>query len=285
MSIITLITDFGNKDHFVAKIKGEIYSNYDNAKIVDISNNVSPFNIMEAAYILENAYKSFPDKTVHIIDVDSEKTLEKKHIVMYLDNHFFISSDNGILSILCQNINPEKIYEIIIHDELDKIDSSTKIFSKVACHLAKGGKPELIGKEINEIKPVKNLKPFINEDSSQIISSVIYIDNFGNVITNLKKNVFDEIRKGRSFEISVRNYKFKKIYNKYTDIVNYEIPINQRNDEGKGLVVFNSSDLLQISIYRSNPQNVGTASSLMGLKIYDSVTISFEWVYYVNKFI
>lgn len=276
MSIITLITDFGNKDHFVAKIKGEIYSNYDNAKIVDISNNVSPFNIMEAAYILENAYKSFPDKTVHIIDVDSEKTLEKKHIVMYLDNHFFISSDNGILSILCQNINPEKIYEIIIHDELDKIDSSTKIFSKVACHLAKGGKPELIGKEINEIKPVKNLKPFINEDSSQIISSVIYIDNFGNVITNLKKNVFDEIRKGRSFEISVRNYKFKKIYNKYTDIVNYKIPINQRNDEGKGLVVFNSSDLLQISIYRSNPQNVGTASSLMGLKIYDSVTISFE---------
>ena len=276
MSIITLITDFGNKDHFVAKIKGEIYSNYDNAKIVDISNNVSPFNIMEAAYILENAYKSFPDKTVHIIDVDSEKTLEKKHIVMYLDNHFFISSDNGILSILCQNINPEKIYEIIIHDELDKIDSSTKIFSKVACHLAKGGKPELLGKEINEIKPVKNLKPFINEDSSQIISSVIYIDNFGNVITNLKKNVFDEIRKGRSFEISVRNYKFKKIYNKYTDIVNYKIPINQRNDEGKGLVVFNSSDLLQISIYRSNPQNVGTASSLMGLKIYDSVTISFE---------
>ena len=276
MSIITLITDFGNKDHFVAKIKGEIYSNYDNAKIVDISNNVSPFNIMEAAYILENAYKSFPDKTVHIIDVDSEKTLVKKHIVMCLDNHFFISSDNGILSILCQNINPEKIYEIIIHDELDKIDSSTKIFSKVACHLAKGGKPELIGKEINEIKPVKNLKPFINEDSSQIISSVIYIDNFGNVITNLKKNVFDEIRKGRSFEISVRNYKFKKIYNKYTDIVNYEIPINQRNDEGKGLVVFNSSDLLQISIYRSNPQNVGTASSLMGLKIYDSVTISFE---------
>ena len=75
MSIITLITDFGNKDHFVAKIKGEIYSNYDNAKIVDISNNVSPFNIMEAAYILENAYKSFPDKTVHIIDVDSENCL------------------------------------------------------------------------------------------------------------------------------------------------------------------------------------------------------------------
>ena len=275
MSIITLITDFGNKDHFVAKIKGDIYSNYDKAKVVDISNEVSPFNVMEAAYILENAYKSFPENSVHIIDVDSEKTIEKKHIVMCLDNHFFISADNGILSILSQNINPEKIFEITIQEELDRIDSSTKIFSRVACHLAKGGKPELIGKEIKDIKSVKNLKPFINEDSSQIISSVIYIDNFGNVVTNLKKNIFEKIRKGRPFEISVRNYKFKKIYDKYSDIVNYNTPVNERNDEGKGLVVFNSSNLLEISIYRSNPQNVGTASSLMGLKIYDSVTITF----------
>ena len=276
MSIITLITDFGNKDHFVAKIKGDIYRSYDTAKIVDISNYVSPFNIMEAAYILENTYKSFPENSVHIIDVDSEKTIEKKHIVVCLDNHFFISADNGILSILCQNINPEKIFEITIHDELNQIDSSSKVFSEVACHLAKGGKPELIGKEITKIKSVKNLKPFINEDLSQIVSSVIYIDNFGNVVTNLKRNIFEETRKGRSFEISVRNYKFKKIYNKYTDIVNYNVPLNQRNDEGKGMVVFNSSDFLQISIYRSNPQNVGTASSLMGLKIYDSVTISFK---------
>ena len=276
MSIITLITDFGNKDHFVAKIKGYIYSNFDKALIIDISNDVSPFNIMEAAYILENAYKSFPEKSVHIIDVDSEKTMEKKHIVVCLDNHFFISADNGVLSILAQKINPEKIFEITIDDEFDKIDSSTKIFSKVACHLAKGGKPELIGKKITLIKSVKNLKPFINEDLTQIISSVIYIDNFGNVITNLKKNLFEEIRKGRQFEISVRNYKFKKIYKKYTDIVNYEIDINQRNDEGKGMVVFNSNELLQISIYRSNPQNVGTAASLMGLKIYDSVTVSFK---------
>ena len=276
MSIITLITDFGNKDHFVAKIKGDIISNYNDAKIIDISNNVSPFNIMEAAYILENAYKSFPDKSVHIIDVDSEKTIEKKHIVVCLDNHFFISADNGILSILSQNINPEKMYEINILNEFDEINSSTKVFSKVACHLAKGGKPELIGKEINKIKSVKNLKPFINEDSNQIISSVIYIDNFGNVITNLKKSIFEEVRKGRSFEISVRNYKFKKIFQKYSDLVNHNIPINERNDEGKGLVVFNSSNLMQISIYRSNPQNVGTASSLMGLKIYDSVTISFN---------
>ena len=66
MSIITLITDFGNKDHFVAKMKGIIYSKYSDAKIVDISHNVSPFNIMEAAYILESSYKSFPNKKIKL---------------------------------------------------------------------------------------------------------------------------------------------------------------------------------------------------------------------------
>ena len=95
MSIITLITDFGNKDHFVAKMKGNIYTKYPDAKIIDISNHVSPFNIMEAAYILENSYKSFPEKSVHIIDVDSEKTIEKKHIVVYLDNHYFVRRATG----------------------------------------------------------------------------------------------------------------------------------------------------------------------------------------------
>ena len=276
MSIITLITDFGYKDHFVGQVKGEIYIKYPEANVVDISHEVSPFNIMEAAYILENCYKNFPENTVHIIDVDSERTKEKKHIIMYLDNHYFITADNGILSILSQNINPQKIYEITIHEDLNSVDSSTKIFTEVACHLAKGGKPEIVGKNIEKIKSVKNLKPFLNDDQKQIISSVIYIDNFGNVVTNLKKPYFEEIRKGRDFEISARNYKFSKIYNKYSDIVNYTTPSSQRNDEGKGMVIFNSNDLLQISIYRSNPMNVGTASSLMGLKIYDSVTITFK---------
>ena len=276
MSIITLITDFGYKDHFVGQVKGDIYIKYPEANVVDISHEVSPFNIMEAAYILENCYKRFPENTIHIIDVDSERTKEKKHIVMYLDNHYFITADNGILSILSQNINPQEIYEITIHEDLNSVDSSTKIFTEVACHLAKGGKPEIVGKKIEKIKSVKNLKPFLNDDQKQIVSSVIYIDNFGNVVTNLKKSYFEEIRKGRDFEISARNYKFSKIYSRYSDIVNYATPTSQRNDEGKGMVVFNSNDLLQISIYRSNPMNVGTASSLMGLKIYDSVTVTFK---------
>ena len=276
MSIITLITDFGYKDQFVAQMKGEIYSNNPESQVVDISHNISPFNIMEAAYILENSYKSFPDNTIHIIDVDSEKNKEKKHIIVKLDNHYFITSDNGIMSILSQNINYQEIYEISILNELKPMQSSLKTFSKVACHLSMGGKPEIVGKKINNLKNVKNLKPFVNSENTQIISSVIYIDHFGNVITNIKKSFFEEIGKGRKFEISARNYKFKKIYSSYSDIINFNLSEDQRSDEGKALIIFNSNNYLQISIYRSNPENVGTAATLLGLKIYDSVSVMFS---------
>lgn len=276
MSIITLITDFGYKDQFVAQMKGEIYSNYPESQVVDISHNISPFNIMEAAYILENSYKSFPENTIHIIDVDSEKNKEKKHIIVKLDNHYFITSDNGIMSILSQNINYQEIYEISILNELNPMESSLKTFSKVACHLSMGGKPEIVAKKINKLKNVKNLKPFVNSENTQIISSVIYIDHFGNVVTNIKKSFFDEIGKGRKFEISARNYKFNKIYSSYSDIINFNLTEDQRSDEGKALIIFNSNNYLQISIYRSNPENVGTAATLLGLKIYDSVSVIFS---------
>ena len=276
MSIITLITDFGYKDQFVAQMKGEIYSNYPESQVVDISHNISPFNIMEAAYILENSYKSFPENTIHIIDVDSEKNKEKKHIIVKLDNHYFITSDNGIMSILSQNINYQEIYEISILNELNPMESSLKTFSKVACHLSMGGKPEIVAKKINKLKNVKNLKPFVNSENTQIISSVIYIDHFGNVVTNIKKSFFDEIGKGRKFEISARNYKFNKIYSSYSDIINFNLTEDQRSDEGKALIIFNSNNYLQISIYRSNPENGGTAATLLGLKIYDSVSVIFS---------
>jgi S-adenosylmethionine hydrolase len=276
MSIITLITDFGNKDQFVAQMKGEIYSNNPESRVVDISHNISPFNIMEAAYIIENSYKSFPENSVHIIDVDSEKNKQKKHIIVKLDNHFFVTSDNGIMSILSQNINLQEIYEISILSELRPIESSLKTFTKVACHLSMGGKPEIVGKKINNLRNVKNLKPFVNSENTQIISSIIYIDRFGNVVTNIKKSFFDKIRKGRKFEISARNYKFNQIYSSYSDIINFNLTEDQRSDEGKALIIFNTNNYLQISIYKSNPDNVGTAATLLGLKIYDSVSVIFN---------
>lgn len=278
MAIITLTTDFGERDHFVGATKGAIYSELPDAKIVDISHGVSPFNVPEAAYIIQNAYHSFPKGTIHLIGIDSELNPENKHIAVKLDDHYFICANNGIMSMICSEIVPEKIVEINIHDKIATSFPVLDVFVKVACHIARGGTLEVIGKVINTIKPIKNLNPFVNEEQTQIIGNVIYIDNYGNVISNIKKKFFESIQKTRAFEISARNYKFREVYNKYSDVVNFDIPEDKRYDEGKALVVFNSSGYLEIAVYKSDKATVGSASSLMGLKIRDTVTVNFEKV-------
>jgi S-adenosylmethionine hydrolase len=278
MAIITLTTDFGEKDHFAGAIKGAIYSEMPDVKIVDISHSVSPFSIPEAAYIIQNAYSSFPRGTIHVIGIDSEINPENKHIAVKLDGHFFVCANNGIMSMICAEIVPEKIVEINIHDKIVSNFPVLDVFVKVATHLARGGTLEIIGKVIDTIKPIKNIHPFVNEEKTQIIGSIIYIDNYGNVVTNIKKSFFEEVQKGRAFEISARNYKFKSIYKKYSDIVNFDIPEEKRNDEGRGVVVFNSSNYLEIALYKSNTDTVGSASTLMGLKLMDTVTINLNKV-------
>ena len=149
------------------------------------------------------------------------------------------------------------------------------LFVKVACHIARGGTLEVIGKSISEIKPIKNIVPYVNDDKTQIVGSIVYIDNYGNVVTNIKRQFFETIQKGRDFEISARNYTFKKIHDKYSDIVNFEIPENKRQDEGRKLVVFNSGDFLEIAVYKSNSATIGSASTLLGLGLMDAVSINF----------
>ncbi len=278
MGIITLTTDFGLKDHFVGATKGAIYSELPDAKIVDISHLVSPFNVPEAAYIIQNAYHSFPKGTIHVIGIDSELNPENKHIAVKLDDHYFVCANNGIMSMICSEIVPEKIVEINIHDKIATSFPVLDVFVKVACHISRGGTLEVIGKVINTIKPIKNLIPFVNDEQNQIIGSVIYVDNYGNVITNIKRKFFESIQKTRAFEISARNYKFKEVFNKYSDIVNFEVPEEKRYDEGKGMVVFNSSNFLEIAVYKSDNATVGSATTLMGLKIRDTVTVNFEKV-------
>ncbi len=191
MSLITLTTDFGTKDHFIGAIKGAIYNELNDARVVDISHQISPFNITETAYILKNAYKNFPKESIHIIDVDSELSIENKHIAVKLDNHYFICANNGIMSMIASEIKPEKIVEITIHNTLE----SSSAFVKVACHIARGGTLDVIGKSITEIKQLNEVYPHINKEINQIVGSVIYIDNYGNVISNISKKYFKTLVK------------------------------------------------------------------------------------------
>lgn len=275
MAIITLTTDFGEKDHFVGAVKGAIYSELNDVRIVDISHSIDPFNITEAAYIIQNAFYTFPKGSIHIIGIDSELNPENKHIAAKLDGHFFVCANNGIMSLIASEIVPEKIVEINIHDRIETNFPVLDVFVKVACHIARGGTLEVIGKTIQEIKHLTDIKPVINTDESQIIGNVIYIDNYGNVVTNITRKIFKEVGKGRNFEISARNYKFKKIHERYSDSINFTVERHKREEDGKKLALFNSANFLELAIYKSNPQTVGSASTLFGLRFRDTITINF----------
>ena len=276
MPIITLTTDFGTKDHFVGAVKGAIYNELRDVKIVDISHQISPFSINEAAYILKNAFQNYPEGTIHIIGVDSEISTENKPIAMQLEKQFFICCDNGILSMITNEINPEKLVEITIPESNETKLPILDIFVKVACHIARGGMLEVIGKKIDDVKKLYEIQPSINAEQNQIVGTVIYIDNFGNVISNITQKIFNNVGKGREFEIIARSYNFNEVYKKYNEIVDFNVPIDKRQDDGKRLAIFNSANYLEISLYRSNLNTVGGASNLLGLKYRDNITVRFK---------
>ena len=275
MSIITLTTDFGLKDHFVGALKGKIYSEYSEAKIVDISHSIDPFNVSEAAYIIGAAYWSFPKGTVHIIGIDIELNHENKHVAIEWNGQFFIAADNGILSILTQKIKPEKIVAINIHDRFPIEPTDLEVFVKVACHIVKGGKLNVVGKEIGVLKQITDLQTSISEDGKTLKGIVNYIDNYGNAVTNISKKIFEEAQKSRSFEINFKNKNITTIFAKYSDIgasKNYPMTYFASSL----LAIFNENGFLEIAIFKSNSSTVGSANSLLGLNYRDVVSIVFN---------
>ncbi|GEL11327.1 hypothetical protein SAMN05192550_2048 [Flavobacterium glycines] len=275
MSIITLTTDYGLKDHFVGSLKGKILSEYPEAQIIDISHDIDPFNIVEASYIIGASYSSFPKGTVHLIGVDMELNKENLHIVMQWNDSYFIAADNGILSMLSQKIVPQKIVAINIHDRLPSDASGLDVFVTVACHIARGGLLNVIGREINNVKEVTEMKAVVSNDSNSLKGHVIYIDHFGNVVTNITKKQFLEVAKGRPYEIQMKTKNIKTILPNYSAIaISDKYPI--KNYEGEKLAIFNEAGYLEIAIFRSNPSKIGSASSLLGLNYRDAVTIEFK---------
>ncbi len=257
MAIITLTTDLGYKDFYQAALKGSILGLMPDVNIVDITHEIQAFNISQAAFILKNAYKYFPKGTVHLIGIDTVYKEENKFLAINYQDHFFVGADNGIFSLIF-NHEPEKIVEIDILQDLKFLHFPlADIFVKAACHLASGKPIEKIGLKSTSLQKLVNLNPII--DQNMIRGSVIYIDSFQNVITNITKELFTKVQKGRDFTLYFRkNETIKHLSWHYNEV-----------DEGEKLCLFGISDHLEIAI------NKGYASGLLGLNVNDIVRIEF----------
>lgn len=257
MGVITLTSDWGLKDYYLSSVKGMIYQHYPEARIVDISHEIQPFNINEAAYILQNAYKSFPDGTVHLIGLNSEESIDSPHVAALFDKQYFIGTDNGIFSLIFEG-QAEKAVVLDIMQETEKFTFSERDrFVKAAVHLAKGGKIEELGNEKEKLIEKFSFKPVVSEN--MIRGMVLHVDNYENLVTNINEELFRKVVTHKTFEISFRSYTVKTIRKAYSDVRPGEI-----------VALFASNGLLEIAINKAN------ASSLLGIIAKDPIIVDIK---------
>jgi S-adenosylmethionine hydrolase len=256
MAIVTLLTDSGDSDHYVAAIKARILSINPGIKTVDITHQLPPFDIAHAAFVLRSVFRDFPKGTIHLVGVNSIGTEKDKPIALQLEDHFFVGSDNGLFGLVSDKPH-QNLVELNTINSIETTFPERDIFAPAAARLASGVAIVSLGKPISVFK--KMIDRLVKATKKQITGSVIHIDNFGNLITNIPKEAFDVLSKDKVFTIQVGTEKFRKIHSQY-----------YQTDEGECFLVFNSLSLLEIGIYKGN------AAELLGLEYGSAVTIMFE---------
>ncbi|MCH2231958.1 MAG: SAM-dependent chlorinase/fluorinase [Crocinitomicaceae bacterium] len=272
MSVITLTTDMGLNDHYVASLKGTILKSQKDVHIIDISHAVKPFDISEAAFLLSSCYKDFPEGTVHIIGVDSEPIVNfggtdgSFPSILIYKKQYFICNDNGFFGSFLKEEAPDsfwRIDDVLSNPNLFQFPTKNLLLT-AGLLLLKGDKIENIASPFEGYK--KAFTPMAIMETNLIKGYIIHIDNFGNAITNIHKSLFARFGKDIPFIL----YFKKEDY--YIDVISSsynEVP------QGEKVAIFNENGYLEIAINRGANGSTGGAQQLFGLHTHDMVRIEF----------
>lgn len=233
MTIVTIISDWKNGDYYLGQLKGRLLNILPDVNISEITNSVPFHNIQNEAFVIKNCFKTYPASTIHILGVYSEPYENYKMVIIFNEGHYFIGLNDGRFSHIFEN-TPAIAFEII-----DKTENSSFRALNLFVRGVKIIKENSFEKDT---KPVDIITETIRRavyDSNSIIGKVVYIDSYGNAVTNIEKQLFERIRKDRKFTIFVQGPYLK------TDFLseNYH-----ESSAGKMVALFNSLDLLEISI-------------------------------------
>jgi S-adenosylmethionine hydrolase len=247
MPIITLLTDWGLTDHYVASVKGAILSRLPNAVIVDISHNIRLFDIKHASFVMRNTWRSFPAGTIHIIGVDSIESLKHPHVIVKSEGHFFIGADTGLLSIILDE-KPETIISINVNQDSGYFTfPSRDRFVKVAALLADGTPMEQLGEPLQSLNIKTLMQPHF--DGKTIYGRVTHIDHYENAFVNISERFVRECMGKNPYQIFYKGHVIQ-MAKAYEDI-----------KEGLLLALYASNGYLQLAVYR------GKAASLEGISV------------------
>jgi S-adenosylmethionine hydrolase len=214
--LLTLTTDFGLSDHYVGAMKGVILGICPTARIVDITHEITPYEITEGAYTIAQAYRTFPKKTIHVVVVDPGVGTSRRPILVEAAGQYFIAPDNGVLSMVCSR-EKSKVRLIANDRYFRKPVSQTfhgrDIFSPVAAHLAAGVLPSRIGKLIEDYLKPSFEKP-VQTGKRSWNGHALKVDRFGNIVTNYHSDDFPDLGRRefvfavglRQISVLARNY-------------------------------------------------------------------------------
>ncbi len=260
--IITLLTDFGVKDPYVAAMKGVILSIAPNAKIIDITHEVDKFNVREGAFILAAVTPYFPEGTVHVGVVDPGVGTSRRPIIVVTKRSIFVGPDNGLLMLAAHNEEIIKVLEISNPKYMLKEVSSTfhgrDIFAPVAAHIAIGVDPEEVGVEISDY--IRSPFPEPRIADGRVVGEVVYIDGFGNIVTNIPEEIL--WKKGVKFGDKISIY--------VKGQVKMEVRLSRAYGDasaGSTLAVVDSFNLLEIAV------NMGSAAKRYSVKVGDEIIV------------
>jgi S-adenosylmethionine hydrolase len=256
MPIITLLSDWGLADHYVASVKGAILSRVPAAVIVDISHNIRLFDIKHSSFVMRNSWRSFPAGTIHIIGVDSIESDKHPHVIVKSEDHYFIGADTGLISIILDQ-KPEKIISISVTQDSGYFTfPSRDRFVKVAAMLANGTPMDELGEPLESLNPKTLLQPHF--DGKNIVGNVMHIDNYENVYVNISDRFVRECLGKKPFRVICKKDIFPLV-KAYGDV-----------REGSHCALFASNGLLQLAVNR------GKVASLQGISIDNEVWIEPE---------
>jgi S-adenosylmethionine hydrolase len=256
MPIVTLLTDSGEVDFYVAAIKAKILSVNPGLRIEDISHKIAPCDIGHGAFVLRSVFRDFPKGTVHLVGVDATGNKGDGFIALQLEDHFFVGVDNGLLGLLSDKPH-QSLIELNTVTPIETTFPEKDILAPAAAKLASGVSISDIGKPLTSFK--KKTDRHAKATKKNILGHVIRVDSFGNLITNIEQTDFDILSKGRTYTIQFGGEKLRRIHNNY-----------YQADQGDCFLFFNSLGLLEIGIYKGN------ANELLGLSLDSPVNIIFD---------
>jgi S-adenosylmethionine hydrolase len=257
--IVTLLTDFGTADHYAAAMKGVMMCICPDARFLDISHEVTPFAVAEAAYTLAQSWRLFPKGTIHLVVVDPGVGSARKPILAEAGGHFFVAPDNGVLSMVLDAVPQHTIREITASEYFRQPVSQTfhgrDIFAPVAAHLAAGVPPEKFGEVIDDAVRLGFGKP-VQIAENNWTGMILKIDWFGNIVTSFHAEQFAWVAT-QPFELRVGSGAVRRFCANYASAQSEE-----------PFVIAGSGGYLEISA------NEGNAAKVLGVSLGASVQLS-----------